>query len=152
MSRLVGLCVVTVATAAGCAKLDLPPEPAPGCATSVALDGTGTASAMMVDPLSLGSADVCMHLDATKNIASAHLAITVGTMQDGTATAFRSMLVDESGAVIMNGWDVAVDARVFHDLEWSLEAGEIRDVTLHVSKTGAIVKTPLQVSLFEPLE
>ncbi len=147
-----GLVFVLLAGAAGCAKLDLPPEPAPGCAQSVTLDGTGTASATTLDPIALGSADVCMRLDATKNLRSAHLAITVGQQQDGTSTPFKSALLDLDSTVLQSGWDVQVDTRAFHNLEWSLDAGEIRDVTLHVTRTGAAARTSISVSLFEPFE
>ena len=135
-----------------CAKLDLPPEPAPGCTSTIALDGTGTASTMTLDPIDLGSGDVCMHLDATKNVQQAHLQITVGEQSEGATTPFHTTLVDENGASLQTGWDVAIDTHAFHDLEWSLEAGEVRDVTLHVSRTGPVVKTPIHVALYEPLE
>lgn len=107
---------------------------------------------MTLDPIDLGSGDVCMHLDATKNALQAHLQITVGEQMDGATTPFRTTLVDETGAALQTGWDVAIDTHAFHDLEWSLEAGEVRDVTLHVSRVGAVVKTPIHVALYEPLE
>lgn len=150
--KRLGMLAIASCLGAGCAKLDLPPEPAPGCTASIALDGTGTASSTTVDPMDLGSGDVCMHLDATKNVQSAHLQITVGDQVDGAATPFKTTLVDETGAPLVSGWDVATDTRAFHDLEWTLEAGEVRDVTLHVSRAGAVAKTPIHVALFEPLE
>lgn len=141
------------AVVGACAKVELPPEPAPGCATSAALDGTGAATAMTISPpLALGTADVCLRLDATRNLVQAHLAVSVGAMTDGATTPFRSTLVDETGAVVVTGWDVAVSGRAFHDLEWSLDAGEVREVTLRVSRAGAVAPTPISISLFEPLE
>ena len=150
MSRVASFAVIALVGA--CAKLDLPPEPAPGCMDSVALDGTGTASTTTLNPITLGSGDVCLHLDATKNALSAHLQVTVGEQQDGALTPFSTQLVDENGASLQSGWDVAVDGHAFHNLEWTFDAGEVRDVTLHVSRAGGTAKTPIHVALFEPLE
>lgn len=151
-----GVLFIVLAGVPACAKLDLPPEPAPGCAQSVTLDGASSASPTTLDPIDLGTADVCLRLDTTKNLMTAHLAIAIGDQQDGATTAFRSTLLDvDQTTVLQTGWDVQVDTRVFHNLEWSLDAGEIHDVTLHVTRTGApnqITRTPIHVSLFEPFE
>jgi hypothetical protein len=143
--------VFALAPLMACAKLDLPPEPAPGCAQSVNLDGTATTA----DPpiaVDLGAADICLRLDATKNIQSAHLAIAVGPQQDGATTTFHSTLLDLDSTILQTGWDVQVDNRVSHTLEWSLDAGEIRDVTLHVARSAPTARTSISVSLFEPFE
>ncbi|MBA3541085.1 MAG: hypothetical protein H0T79_15850 [Deltaproteobacteria bacterium] len=142
-----------IASFAGCAKLDLPPEEPSSCISSVSLDGSQPSEPSSVGPVALGTADVCMHLDASRNEIRAHLAVTVGDYQTGQASGFGTALFDLDGVMLREGWDVQISDRVVHNLEWTLDAGEVRDVVLRVTRaSNSTMTAPIQVSLFEPLE
>lgn len=138
-----GFAVVAVAT--GCAKLDLPPEQGTLCSSSLVLDGSQPTAPTEFD-VDLGSTDICMQLDASRNIVQAHFQLSID------APGITSTLVDLDNVPLREGWDVQVGTHTSHDLEWSLDAGEIRDVVLHVSRTGTHASALLRVSLYEPFE
>jgi hypothetical protein len=149
---VVGMMGIGAISLGGCAKLDLPPEEPSSCVSSVSLDGSTSSEPADVGPIALGTADICMHLDASRNQVSAHLGVTVGFDQPGSQSGFATTLVDLDGVTLREGWDVQISDRVVHTLEWSLEAGEVRDVVLHVTNSGSAVATSVQVALFEPLD
>jgi len=140
---------------AGCAADggSTPVETPDGCFANETLDGVAGAP-VDFGPLVLGGANVCLRLDASKNLQSGHFA--AGTdQQAGEASAFTLRLTDPAGTVLLDGWDVSVgqtDPRTFANLELSIPAGEIRDVILEVRAKGPQTATKITVQLFEPLE
>lgn len=116
--------IIAAAILAGCAKLDLPPEQGSTCGSNLVVDGS------QAFDLDVGTGDVCMQLDATHNAQPAHLQISI------EGAGFKSSLVDIDELPLKDGSDVVVGERTFHNLDWSLEAGELRDVILHVKGHG----------------
>ena len=115
------------------------------CGSSVVLDGAQGSTATF--DLDLGATAICMQLDASKAIDRAHFDLSV----DGVG--LHSRLVDLDDVLLREGWDLSLAAdRTLHKLELTLDAGDVKDVVLHVSRTGAHAPGRVTVSLFEPLE
>src|SRR4051812_25092968 len=86
--------------AGGCAtKVDMPVEQGTACTNSIVLDGSMSAAPTSID-VDLGSTDVCLQLDASRNVRQAHLMITVDAPNDPSARrlGLASTLVGEDNA------------------------------------------------------
>jgi hypothetical protein len=135
--------------AAGC--MDSPKhmtEDPTGCEISASLDGATGSTATPLGPT--GSANVCLHLDGTRNRV-AHFAASTEA-EDAVDSSFTLTLTDADGVLILDGWDVTVgesSPRTFANLEWDLAGGLTKDVVLELRGTA---QTKLSVALFEPLE
>ncbi|MDB4955107.1 MAG: hypothetical protein JWO36_2676 [Myxococcales bacterium] len=149
-------CLLTGALLAGCVdKMSFEPVVEPGtCTMQVALDGS-TGTAQTVGPLALGinGADICMHLDATRNTRVHFAAATA--QEPGPASSYLATLEDRSFHAIVDGWDVSIgntDTHTFMNLEWDPPAGQTSDVILWVRGLHARAPTTISLSLFDPLE
>jgi len=113
------------------------------------LDGAQGSTATF--DLDLGATAICMQLDASKVQGRAHFDLSV----DGVG--LHSRLVDLDDVLLREGWDLSISAspaadRTLHKLELPLDAGDVKDVVLHISRTGAHAPGRVTVSLFEPFE
>jgi hypothetical protein len=131
------------------------PMPTPATCTDVTLTGSGTIVASQTLPLTIDTQGIalCVHLDAS-GLARAHF--MAGTpSQPGTSSSFESALLDASGQLIVDGWDVSfggTDPTTRANLEWSPPAGQTTDVKLIVwTRTGSAT-TNVDLALFDPLE
>lgn len=144
----------------------LPPPPAPlpvptamptpsGCTavTLTAVDAGQVASQTVPTAIDTQGVALCLHLDASA-LQRAHF--MAGTpSQSGTSSSFESALLDASGQLIVDGWDVSfggTDPTTYSNLEWSPPAGQATDVKLIVWARAGSEATTLKVALFDPLE
>lgn len=162
MKFVVGLALIAGSTAACVTDHHGDPDPAPivqphNCTTDVTLDGaSGNAQPTLVGPLTLGEngLTICLHLDATQNLAAAHFAASTDA-QAGMASAFAIVLQDDNFALLQDSWDVTVDSsqpRTFANLEWNAPLHVQTDAMLWVHARGQASSTMVSVALFEPFE
>jgi hypothetical protein len=125
------------------------------CSSDITLDGsTGSSPTKLALVLDTNGTSVCLHLDATHNLVSAHFAASTEFMP-GASSPFTSVLQDGSFATLQDGWDVTVDdspPRTFSNLEWNAPLHETTDAVLWIRSHGATTTTTLNLSLFEPFE
>jgi hypothetical protein len=162
MKFVVGLALIAGSTAACVTDHHSDPDPAPivqphTCVADVTLDGsTGNAQPTLVGPLTLdqNGQTICLHLDATQNLAAAHFAAETDS-QTGMVSAFATVLQDDNFAVLQDSWDVTVDTsqpRTFANLEWNAPLHVQTDAMLWIHARGQASSTMVSVALFEPLE
>ena len=162
MRFVVGLALVAGSTAGCVTDHHSDPDPAPivqphSCIADVTLDGsTGTPQPTRVGPLTLdqNGLTICLHLDATQNLGAAHFAAETDA-QNGTASAFTTVLQDDSFATLQDSWDVTVDSsqpHTFANLEWNAPLHVQTDAMLWIRTRGQASSTMVSVALFEPLE
>jgi len=130
--------------------------PTPGSCSDVTLTPPNSGQvASQTLPLTIDTQGIalCLHLDASA-IQRAHF--MAGTpSQPGTSSSFESALVDATGQLIVDGWDVSfggTDPTTFANLEWSPPAGSVSDVKLIVWTRAGAMATNVNVALFDPLE
>ena len=139
------------------APLPVPtPMPTPGSCTAVTLTPPNSGQvASQALPLTVDTQgiELCLHLDASA-IQRAHF--MAGTPNEqGTSSSFETALVDATGQLIVDGWDVSfggTDPTTFANLEWSPPAGSVSDVKLIVWARAGSEATTVKVALFDPLE
>ncbi|MEO8846853.1 MAG: hypothetical protein ABI591_24170 [Kofleriaceae bacterium] len=162
MRFVVGLALIAGSTAACVADHHGDPDPAPivqphTCGTDVTLDGsTGSAQPTQIGPLTLdqNGQTICLHLDATQNVAAAHFSATTDA-QPGMVSAFATALQDDDFAILQDSWDVTVDTsqpQTFANLEWNAPLHVQTDAMLWIHARGQAASTMVSVALFEPLE
>ena len=137
-----------------------PPDPQPAvqprtCIADLTLDGSvGSTPVTLPLVLDTNGTNVCLHLDATKNLVAAHFAAST-EYQTGPSSAFTIVLEDASYATLQDGWDVIVDdtpPRSFANLEWNAPLHQTTDAILWIRAAVATTATSVNVSLFEPFE
>jgi hypothetical protein len=162
MKFVVGLALIAGGTAACVTDHHGDPDPAPivqphTCSTDVTLDGsTGNAQPTLIGPLTLDQTGqtICLHLDATRNLAAAHFSATTDD-QLGMVSAFATALQDDNFALLQDSWDVTVgnsQPRTFANLEWNAPLHVQTDAMLWIHARGQASSTMVAVALFEPLE
>ena len=159
MRMVLGLALLAGGCVADQKQLDLKGEEAPAvqprtCSTDITLDGsTGSATPTKLGPVVLdgNGTSVCLHLDATHNLAAAHFAASTDYMP-GVSSPFTSVLQDGSFATLQDGWDVTVDDRTFSNLEWNAPLHEMTDAVLWIRSHGLTTTTTVYLTLFEPFE
>lgn len=137
------------------------PDPAPilqphSCIADVTLDGaTGSSLPSSIGPLTLdhNGATICLHLDATLNLAAAHFAAQTD-QQAGSTSPFELVLQDDSFVNLQDGWDVTVGAqpKTFANLEWNAPLHVQTDAMLWIHARSQPTSTMVYVALFEPYE
>jgi len=156
------LCIA--ASLLGACVIDHHSDPAPvasepgACTQDVSLDGsTGTSTPTAIGPLTLDAAGstICLHLDATHNLAAAHFAAT-SDMFTGETSGVLAALQDPDRLTLQDSWDVTVGnapPETHMTLEWDAPLHEMTEAVLWVRAGNAsAVASSIQVALFEPLE
>jgi len=157
---LVGCASDPAAPAPGTPTLPPPPAPLPtptnaACTSTVSLtpDGTLIASQNVTVNVDQQGLALCLHLDATA-LTRAHFMASMPA-QPSTTSSFSTALLDASGQLIVDGWDVTVgqtDPQTSAHLEWSPPAGQVTDVRLWIQTRVGVAATAVSVGLFDPLE
>lgn len=157
--RSIVMVMVTV-IAGGCADDGDPAAPvddplplmpdANGCTEVASLDGA-QAESMKFGPYVFGTGTFCLHLDASQLRRGHFMANT--RYEVGSASGFTIEMTSSDGSPLASGGDVTVghtDPMTFASLEMPVTGGTDLDVRLVVS--SADQATPINVSLFDPLE
>jgi len=131
-------------------------EPRTCNAADITLDGSLNAPATSVGPLALDASGVtiCLHLDATKNLAAAHF-VAASDQTAGDSSGLAVVLQDPDRGTLQDGWDVTVDDtpdRAFANLEWNAPVSELTEAVLWVRAAKAPRTATVQLSLFEPAD
>lgn len=120
----------------------------------VSLDGTGAAPPTQIGPLTLDASGstICLHLDATHNVADAHLAAQ-SDAQPGDTSGVLAALQDPDRLMLQDSWDVSIGTQTHMTLEWNAPLHEVTEAVLWVRAANAsAVATTIQLALFEPLD
>ena len=157
------LCIASALLVGACAldrHGDVPPPVAtePGaCMQDVSLDGTSTAAPTPIGPLTLDASGstICLHLDATRNIADAHF-VALSDMLAGDTSGVLAVLQDPDRVTLQDSWDVSIGsapAQTHMTLEWNAPLHEVTEAVLWVRAGNAsAIATTIQLALFEPLD
>lgn len=128
------------------------------CMQDVSLDGsTGTSTPTAIGPFTLGASGstICLHLDATHNLAGAHFAAQSDTFT-GDSSGLLAVLQDPDRLTLEDSWDVTIGStppETHMTLEWNAPLHEVTEAVLWVRASNAsAVASTIQVALFEPLE
>ena len=125
-------------------------EPAPGCAATATIVGNVSNHT----PTEFGpfvSAHICLRIDATPNIRTAHFASST-KQREAARSGYKLTLTDPDGTVITEGWDVEFGDSSFASIETGFDKGTVREVVLTIRGTNANDPTMVDVALFEPFE
>lgn len=117
------------------------------CVEDVSLDGATSAQATVLGPYNLdrNGVTVCLHMDASRNLAAAHLVVE-------SDAAVSTTLQDEGFSTLQESWDVALASGAFQNLEWNAPLHVETDAMLWIHARGPTARTAVSISFQEPFE
>jgi hypothetical protein len=130
----------------------MPPPPA--CYAEVTLDGASDAATPTTVPFAIASSDgvnLCLSLDVRDNKRLVRFAASTQQEFDTSTSMFQLTLLDKDGALLQEGWDVAVDGSpptAFANLEHDVTEGAVVEVTLHIIAKCVPLGTTIDLALF----
>lgn len=151
--------VVVAVPAVACAEHGKSPPPdAPppvradadeGRCTPVTLDAA-IADMQVEGPWTLGTAILCLHLDASRVVRGTFSATT--SDEPGQTSSFELMLIDAASRQATRGNDFSSGTTVHSEIRLQIMGGTVRDMVLHVRARTGVAPTAVSLALLDPLE